>query len=226
VESAVLPRAKSTQTRAPRWQRRPGARPEEILRAALAVFGDAGYGRARLSDVARSAGISKATLYLYFDSKATLFRAMIRSQARVTAEPELVASSFFPDSARKKLERFVRDSWIALRRPELRRILRLVYAERSAFPELDRFYLDEIILPLQARLERVLEAGRARAEFRATAHDFALQALPSLLLHQAMLRDGITDPDRSGLADEDFVAGVLDWSLEGLLRRGSRRDAE
>jgi len=72
----ALPKAKRTPTRAPRWQRRPAARPEEILRAALAVFGDAGYGRARLSDVARQAGVSKATLYLYFDSKATLFRAM------------------------------------------------------------------------------------------------------------------------------------------------------
>jgi AcrR family transcriptional regulator len=225
VESTFLPKTKRIQTRAPRWQRRPGARPEEILRAALAVFGDAGYGRARLSEVAREAGFSKATLYLYFDSKATLFRAMIRSQARISPEPELVASSFFPDSAPKKLERFLRDSWAALRRPELRRILRLVYAERAAFPELGRFYLDEIILPMRARLDRVLAAGRARGEFRATAYDFALHALPSVLLHQAMLRDGVT-ADPAGLSDEHFLAGVLDWSLGGLLRRGSRTDAE
>lgn len=222
----ALPKAKRTQTRAPRWQRRPAARPEEILRAALAVFGDAGYGRARLSDVARQAGVSKATLYLYFDSKATLFRAMIRSQARVSSEPEMVASSFFPDSARKKLERFIRDSWGALQRPELRRILRLVYAERARFPELGRFYFDELILPLRAGLERVVAAGRARAEFRAISHDFALHALPSLLLHQAMLRDGMAGDDPAGLSDEHFIAGVLDWSLGGLLRHGSRTDAE
>jgi len=190
------------------------------------VFGDAGYGRARLSDVARQAGVSKATLYLYFDSKAALFRAMIRSLARVTPEPQLVASSFFPDSARKKLERFLQETWTALRRPELRRILRLVYAERASFPELGRFYVDEIIVPMRERLERVLAAGRARAEFRPVAHDFALQALPSLLLHQAMLRDDLMGYDPDALAEQPFLAGVLDWSLEGLLRHGSRRDAE
>ncbi len=170
--------------------------------------------------------MSKATLYLYFDSKAALFRAMIRSQARVSPEQEVVASSFFPDSARKKLERFIRETWAALRRPELLRIIRLVYAERTAFPELGRFYFDEIILPMRARFERVLAAGRARAEFRPTTHDFALHALPSLLLHQAMLRDGFTEFDPAGLLDEQFIAGVLDWSLGGLLRHGSRTDAE
>ena len=212
--------------RSPRWQRRPAARPEEILRAALTVFGDAGYGRARLADVARQAGVSKATLYLYFDSKAELFRAMIRSLARVVPEPPLAASSFFPDSARKKLERFLRETWTALQRPELRQILRLVYAERAGFPELGRFYVDEVIVPMRERLERVLAAGRARAEFRVLRHDFAQQALPSLLLHQAMLRDDPAGDDPARLDDEQFLAGVLDWSLEGLLRHGSRRDAE
>ncbi|MGH7702691.1 MAG: helix-turn-helix domain-containing protein, partial [Gemmatimonadales bacterium] len=42
----------------PRWQRRPEARPEEILAAALKVFGDRGFARAKLEDVAREAGVS------------------------------------------------------------------------------------------------------------------------------------------------------------------------
>ncbi|HTL04982.1 MAG TPA: TetR/AcrR family transcriptional regulator [Gemmatimonadales bacterium] len=221
-----MPKRAPRPPRPPRWQRRPGARPEEILRAALEVFGDAGYGRARLEDVARRAGVSKATLYLYFPSKAELFGAMIRSQARVTPEPPLTAASFFPDSAAKKLERFLRESWAALQRPELRRLLRLVYAERARFPELGHFYLVEVILPLRERLERVLAAGRARGEFRATPHDFALQALPSLLLHQAMLRDGLSEHDPAHLEDPQLVAAMLDWSLEGLRRRASRSSAE
>lgn len=226
MESPLPPKSAGLQSRAPRWQRRPTARPDEILRAALAVFGDAGYGRARLTDVARQAGVSKATLYLYFDSKAELFRAMIRSLARVAPAPQLVAASFFPDSALKQLERFIRESWTALQRPELCRTLRLVYAERGAFPELEYFYVAEIITPMRERLERVLAAGRARAEFRPVPHDFALQALPSLLLHQAMLRDGGTAAGTTALSDEEFIAGVLDWSLRGLLRHGSRTDAE
>ena len=59
---------------APRWQRRPDERPDEILDAAQQVFGDCGFTRAKLDDVARVAGVSKGTLYRYFDSKETLFR--------------------------------------------------------------------------------------------------------------------------------------------------------
>jgi AcrR family transcriptional regulator len=46
----------------PRWQRRPAARPEEILDAAFAVFAEDGFARARLDDVARRAGVSKGRL--------------------------------------------------------------------------------------------------------------------------------------------------------------------
>ena len=56
-------------TPSPRWQRRPDARPDEILDAALEVFGAQGCSGARLEDIARAAGVSKGTLYLYFESK-------------------------------------------------------------------------------------------------------------------------------------------------------------
>ena len=64
----------------PRWQRRPEARPDEILDAAFAVFGETGFARAKIDDVARLAGVSKGTVYLYFDSKESLFREMVRAK--------------------------------------------------------------------------------------------------------------------------------------------------
>ena len=78
----------------PKWRRRPEARPEEILSAALEVFGDVGFAEAKLEDVAHKAGISKGTLYLYFDSKEALFREMVRNRigSRV-AETETTCSS-------------------------------------------------------------------------------------------------------------------------------------
>jgi len=63
-----------------RWQRRPEARPEEILDAALVVFGESGFARAKIDDVARLAGVSKGTVYLYYDSKEALFREMVRAK--------------------------------------------------------------------------------------------------------------------------------------------------
>src|SRR3954464_6528854 len=71
---------KTNAATAPRWQRRPGERPDQILDAAQQVFGDCGFMRAKLDDVARVAGVSKGTLYRYFSSKETLFREMVRAK--------------------------------------------------------------------------------------------------------------------------------------------------
>ena len=46
----------------PKWRRRKEARPGEIVDAALEVFAEKGFAAAKLDDIARRAGISKATL--------------------------------------------------------------------------------------------------------------------------------------------------------------------
>src|SRR3984957_14243277 len=63
---------------APRWRRRKTARPGEILEAALSVFAESGFAAAKLTEIARRAGVSKAALYLYFETKEDLFRAVAR----------------------------------------------------------------------------------------------------------------------------------------------------
>ena len=63
---------------APRWRRLPEERPLQILHAAIEVFGEHGIAGAKLDDIAAKAGVSKGTIYLYFESKAELFRAVVR----------------------------------------------------------------------------------------------------------------------------------------------------
>jgi AcrR family transcriptional regulator len=53
----------------PRWRRLPEERPRQILAAALEVFGEHGLAAARLEDIAKRAGVSKGTIYLYFPNK-------------------------------------------------------------------------------------------------------------------------------------------------------------
>ena len=52
----------------PRWHRRKEARPGEIVAAALDVFVERGFEATKLADVARRAGVTKGTVYLYFES--------------------------------------------------------------------------------------------------------------------------------------------------------------
>src|SRR6266853_5090772 len=78
-----MPRAKSA---APKWRRCPADRPEQIIKAALEVFGECGLANARLQDIAERAGVSKGTIYLYFPNKEELFREMIRQTAVAAIE--------------------------------------------------------------------------------------------------------------------------------------------
>ena len=61
-----------------RPQRRKDARPQEIVAAALHEFSQHGFAATRLDDVAARAGVAKGTIYLYFNSKADLFKAVVR----------------------------------------------------------------------------------------------------------------------------------------------------
>src|SRR5712692_3727817 len=95
----------------PRWQRRKDARPGEIVAAALEVFGERGFAATKLADVARRAGVTKGTLYLYFDSKEALFKAVVRETiVPVIAQGEALAQSF-TGSARELVEQLVREYW-------------------------------------------------------------------------------------------------------------------
>ena len=62
----------------PKWRRLPEERPQQIIEAALDVFAERGLASARLEDIAKRAGVSKGTIYLYFPNKEALFREVVR----------------------------------------------------------------------------------------------------------------------------------------------------
>jgi AcrR family transcriptional regulator len=211
--------SKTPSPKSPKWKRRPEARSEEILSAAIEVFGDVGFAKAKLDDIARKAGVSKGTLYLYFDSKEELFRRLV--QERIVpcfekAEQYLRESQGTP---REMLEWFIRRSWDAVRQPEMVRIARLVHAELANFPDLTRFYFDAVILRNRSLLNQILQRGAATGEFRVVPHEFVLRAIPSLLVHGAMYQRGFGAFDPHALTDEELLEGVLDLVLHGVLAR-------
>jgi AcrR family transcriptional regulator len=201
---------------APRWRRRPEERPEEILTAALDVFGDIGFANATLDSVAKKAGVCKGTLYLYFDSKDALFREMLRGKcgaALTKAEARLDA---FQGSAGDTLEFFIRCMWDEVSRPEMVRIARLVHAELGRFPELARFHFNEVIVRARRMVARILQRGIASGEFRPTAHDYAVRAIPGLLIQGAMSQRGFGQYDPEAITDDQLLEGVIDLVRHGV----------
>ena len=159
---AVETQAKHT----PRWRRRKEARPAEILAAALEIFGERGYESTRLVDVARRAGCTKGTIFLYFENKTELFKAAVREvMLPLVLETEKLVETH-RGTTLELMEALLRLRWENMMRNRLSGLVKLMLAETRSYPELARFYNDEFIARNQALLQRVLQQGLDRGEFR------------------------------------------------------------
>jgi AcrR family transcriptional regulator len=213
----------STSPTSPRWQRRPEARPEEILDAALTTFGESGFARAKIEDVARLAGVSKGTVYCYFDSKEALFREMVRAKvvASLAEAEEFVRT--YEGTARSLLVELIRRMYFRMRREQMMQLARVVQGELPHFPELARFYFDEVILRARRLVAQVLERGVASGEFRPGADGFAARGLSSLLVHTAQVQCFFQRFDPQALTEEQAVEGLVDLYLHGVLAPPAER---
>ena len=149
-----------------RWERRKEARPAEIVAAALQLFSDRGFAATRLEDVATVAGVSKGTVYLYFESKEQLFEAVVREAVTPNiARAEALVDAFegpTPDLLRA-LFGFLAE---VLETP-ITGVMKLIVSESGNFPQLARMYADLVLRRAFALMRRILERGVTRGEFRA-----------------------------------------------------------
>jgi AcrR family transcriptional regulator len=159
--------APDTPRQQPRWTRRKDARPEEISAAALDLFVERGYAGTRLEDVAARAGVSKGTVYLYFASKEDLFKAVVR-EGLVSPITEFRSAVLeqHRGSAFELLRMLVHGWWERIGATRISGIPKLILAESRNFPEIAKFYLEEVVEPGQAVLEAIVARGIASGEFR------------------------------------------------------------
>ena len=149
---------------APKWRRQPEHRPQQIIDAALEVFGECGLANARLQDIADRAGVSKGTIYLYFPNKEELFREMIRQTAIAKIESgEKLSGQGTPT---QQLCAAMRGYWTFVRSPVFGTLYRLVLGELHQFPDLAKFYADEVVSRGLRLLSGIIRRGIDTGEFR------------------------------------------------------------
>lgn len=173
---------------APRWRRRKEARPQEIVEAALAVFSERGFAAARLDDVAARAGVSKGTLYLYFPNKEELFKAVVRAAIvpNIALAERLLEEN--RDSSFVILEKLLTIMATRILRTKAGAIPKLIIAEAGNFPDLARFYYDEVIRRAFALLSAVLARGVESGEFRPLDIDSTVRLIVAPMLMSALWR--------------------------------------
>ena len=209
-------------TSSTRWRRRKEARPAEILDAALACFAERGFAATRLDDVAKRAGITKGTLYLYFPNKEELFKAVVRQAivANIARGEALVAESSEP--AAVLLERLIH-RWAELLPTPASAIPKLVIAEAGNFPDIARFYLEEVVNRGRELIRSVIRKGVARGEFRAVNVESGAYCVFAPMVLAMMWRHSLAAHDRETLDAKALVDTHLQLLLRGLV--GERRAA-
>jgi len=201
--------------------RRPRERPEEILDAALTVFSEKGYSPATMDAIAREAGITKGTIYLYFESKEELFVAMVRAKLRAIADL-LPAVAFEPGMDFAQMLRQTGEKYLEIMMtPRAAQLMTLVIGQYNHVPALRSMYLDEVIPQGNLELARLLELGQQMGLVRPLDPIIAARGLFGMffifvLTQEVFGAKAVTPMTPAAIAET--VASI--W-LEGVIEKGT-----
>ena len=207
---------------APKWRRRKDDRPAEIISAALATFAERGYAAARLDEVAARAGVSRATLYLYFRGKEDLFKAAVRRLIVPAVDRSEKGADAFTMSSADLLRRFLGSIPASLESAGVAVIPKIVIAESKNFPDLARFYFNEVPSRARRNVTALVRRGIERGEFAPIDADHAFFCIVAPIFMTVLWRS-VFGPFDKDPPDVDAVCRThLDLLLRGLENRGQQ----
>ncbi|HEX9392938.1 MAG TPA: TetR/AcrR family transcriptional regulator [Usitatibacteraceae bacterium] len=200
----------------PRWERRKDARPGELATAALELFVEKGFSATRLDDVAKRAGVSKGTLYLYFDSKEDLFKAVVREGIvlRIAEAEERVRN--YQGSTAAMIRELVHDWWNQIGATRLGGITKLMMSEAGNFPELAKFYHDEVVVRGTALFATAIQRGISSGEFRNVPLEFAPRIACAPVLMLMLWRNSFDLCDTHLMDPQAYLDAHTDMLLHAL----------
>jgi AcrR family transcriptional regulator len=204
-----------------RWTRRKQARPAEILDAALKVFAAKGFAAARMEDIARAAGVTKGTIYLYFENKEAVFKSLVREEIGRALGTVTADVATFEGSARFLLRLVMTTMFAVLIDSDKVVLPKIVIAESANFPWLAEFYRFEVIERGLGLLTGLIQRGIDRGEFRADLpppHIARLCIAPALL--SAIWRVTFSHLDPEPYDFKGLIAAHLDVLFRGLAPEG------
>jgi TetR/AcrR family transcriptional regulator len=213
-----MPQTMPTNEAKTRRARRKEARPGELLAAALDLFVEKGFAATRVEEVARHAGVSKGTLFLYFASKEELFKAVVRENISGRFTEWNSEIDHFEGSSEAMLRYCLFSWWERIGSTQASGIPKLMMSEAQNFPELARFYQHEVIQPGNALIERILRRGVTRGEFRAMDFTYGVYLVLAPMLFLAMWKHslGTCCGDPAQLDPSLYLEAQLDMLIRGF----------
>ena len=206
-----------------RWERRPDARSAELMDAALEVFARNGYRNTRLEEVAEAAGVTKGTIYHYFDTKEALLLSVCRHYQSLAFDraEEVLRDRSRPPSVRIRL---LVEKLFGNVTPRGRLLMALLV--RGVAHDVPRVHDDWLAngpMLLWTLVAQLVEEGQTAGEFRLGADgEVAARVLVSGLMLQLIWQQHA--PAEPALAVDE--ARLIDSSIEQFLAALRPTDSE
>jgi AcrR family transcriptional regulator len=201
----------------PKFRRRKEARPSEIVAAALEVFAERGFASARLDEIAARAGVSKGALYLYFETKEDLFRAVVTDRVAPNIEMVLTFARSFEGSFADLVRMLLPRAAAVVQASGAGRVLKMVVGESRNFPELARTWHDEVINKAITAISGLIESAQARGEIVAGEPRLHALSLASPLLAGVLWRETFEPIGAAPIDLEALARQHVETVLRGLL---------
>jgi AcrR family transcriptional regulator len=199
-------------------RRRKAERPQEILEAAFAEFSRNGYAATTLDQIAERAGVTKGTIYVYFENKEHLFISMVREITKTALDTVHEMFETHEGSTADLLRAqfsFIYEQIVEDKRR--REVVRMLIAEAPRFPELADRYHEEILRPCLDMLRQAIQRGMDRGEIRKSS----IVDSPQVVIAPIALVDLwiMMFDDRQPLDLKAYFNAHLDLVLNGLLAK-------
>ncbi|MBU1213522.1 MAG: TetR/AcrR family transcriptional regulator [Alphaproteobacteria bacterium] len=197
-------------------ERQKAERPREILEAALQEFVRKGYMATRVEDIAAKVGVTKGTIYFYFETKEDIFAQVIRRFTPSLLDQRVPSAS--GQSVFERLRTYLRFLYShAVADRKSREVFHLLISDGRHFPELLDRHFSEFLEPALARIDELLRWGVENGEFRQDHADYLSQVVlgPTVLLSVWLSMFGVRKP----IDEERFIGTHLNLLLSGL-RKG------
>ncbi|MDK4702133.1 TetR/AcrR family transcriptional regulator [Rhizobium sp. CNPSo 4062] len=194
-------------------------RPVQILDAAFEEFVERGYVATRVEDIATRIGVTKGTVYVYFETKEQLFEAMIR-HISTPLEDLLISGNELKGTATERLRKNIELIYdLIINDRKLRELMRFVIAEGSRFPHIVDRHHDIFIDPLEHQMQSLIDEGVKLGEFRAAPAAFADAVVAPAI---AFLFFKLLFDERRTLDKASYLEAHIDLILHGLLPKEPR----
>ena len=171
--------------------------------------------------MAARAGVSKGTLFLYFQSKEELLKAVVRENISGRFKEWNEELENFEGTSAEMLTYCMNVWWDRVGATKASGITKLMMSEAKNFPEIAAFYQQEVVQPGQSLIRRILQRGIQRGEFRDMDLDYSVYAViaPMVFLMLSKHSMGVCIRDDIGMDPKKYVAMQVNTILYGMSAR-------